>query len=168
MLSKDKQRFPNSDFFGITPVSTVRNTYSLERGRDGIQKLVVIGKEDLFEIVQSSREQAMDAILDRFLDGTASLDDCDALNSSNSVFSSTYMKDFFDISDEYFDMMEETREALNLPDDMSYEDISSYLQAEYKKYKESEEKTNEEISETSPQNAQSEQPSTVQTDSTSA
>lgn len=167
MLSKDKQRFPNSDFSGITPVSPVRNTYSLERGRDGLQRLVVTGKEDLFEVVQSSREQAMDAILDRFLDGTASLDDYDAISSSNPIFNSAYMKDFFDISDEYFDMMEETREALGLPDDMSYEEISSYLQTEYKKYKESEEKTNEKISETSPQDAQSEQSTTVQTDSTS-
>lgn len=121
-------KFP--PFVGLDPVSPIRDTYKLQNDSEGNRILVPFGKENLVEMVQSCREQALDAVLDRFLN-----EEEIPLPVSDSPFDQSFLDDDFDIAAEYIDHMEEVREALNLPLDMSYKEISSLLEEKYNTYK---------------------------------
>lgn len=155
--------FPDIPFAGITPVSTVRNTYELVKNLDGTKSLIPSGKEDISAVIESSREIALDAILDRFLDDDKSITFEDelalrAMQMSYTGGESAATK--LDLLCDYYDVMEDTREALNLPLDMSFTEISAYLESNYKKIKEVLENGSQK-SQTAPENAQSSNPENV-------
>ena len=141
--------FPDIPFAGISPVSTVRNTYELVRNPDGTKSLIPSGKEDINAIIESSREIALDAILDRFLDDELALR---AMQTSYSGGEAVATK--LDLLCDYYDVMEDTRAALNLPLEMSFTEISAYLESNYNKIKE-DFKNGSQKSQTAPENAQS-------------
>lgn len=155
--------FPDIPFSGITPVSTVRNTYELVKNLDGTKSLIPSGKEDINAIIESSREMALDAILDRFLDDDKSITFEDELAIQAMRVSYTggeAAATKLDLLCDYYDVMEDTREALNLPLDMSFTEISAYLESNYKKIKEVLENGTQK-SQTAPENAQSSNPQDV-------
>lgn len=156
--------FPDIPFAGITPVCTVRNTYELVKNLDGTKSLIPSGKEDINAIIESSREMALDAILDRFLDDDKSItfEDELALRAMQTTYSGgEAAATKLDLLCDYYDVMEDTREALNLPLDMSFTEISAYLESNYNKIKE-ELKNGSKKSQTAQENAQSSNPQDVQ------
>ena len=149
--------FPDIPFAGISPVSTVRNTYELVRNPDGTKSLIPSGKEDINAIIESSREIALDAILDRFLDDDKSItfEDELALRAMQTSYSGgEAVATKLDLLCDYYDVMEDTRAALNLPLEMSFTEISAYLESNYNKIKE-DFKNGSQKSQTAPENAQS-------------
>ena len=155
--------FPDVPFAGITPVSTVRNTYELVKNPDGTKSLIPSGKEDISAIIESSREMALDAILDRFLDEDKAItfEDELALRAAQTSFTGGEpAATKLDLLCDYYDVMEDTREALGLPLEMSFTEISAYLESNYKKIKEEFENGTQK-SQTSPENAQDSQPQNV-------
>lgn len=155
--------FPDIPFAGITPVSTVRNTYELVKNFDGTKSLIPCGKEDINAIIESSREMALDAILDRFLDDDKSItfEDELALRAMKTSFTGGELASTkLDLLCDYYDVMEDTREALNLPLDMSFTEISAYLESNYNKIKE-ELNNGTKKPQTAPENAQSSKPENV-------
>ena len=155
--------FPDIPFAGITPVSTVRNTYELVKNLDGTKSLIPSGKEDISAIIESSREMALDAILNRFLDDDKSItfEDELALRAMQTSYTGGEpAATKLDLLCDYYDVMEDTREALNLPLDMSFTEISAYLESNYKKIKEVLDNGTQK-SQTAPENAQSSNPENV-------
>lgn len=155
--------FPKIPFSGITPVSTVRNTYELVKNLDGTKSLVPSGKEDINAIIESSREMALDAILDRFLDEDKAItfEDELALRASQTSFTGgEAAATKLDLLCDYYDVMEDTREALGLPLEMSFTEISAFLESNYKKLKEDFENGTKKP-QTSPEDAQNSQPQNV-------
>lgn len=158
--------FPDIPFAGITPVSTVRNTYELVKNIDGTKSLIPSGKEDINAVIESSREMALDAILDRFLNDDQSITFEDELALRSSQFSYTGGEPVatkLDLLSDYYDVMEDTREALGLPLDMSFTEISAFLESNYKKIKEDLENGTKK-SQTARENAQSSNSQNVQKD----
>lgn len=155
--------FPNIPFAGITPVDTVRNTYELVKNLDGTKSLVPSGKEDINAIIESSREMALDAILDRFLDDGKSItfEDELALRAAQTSYNGGELAATkLDLLCDYYDVMEDTRDALGLPLEMSFTEISAFLESNYKKLKEEFENGTKK-SQTAPENAQNSQPQNV-------
>lgn len=122
------------DFLGkIKVVSTVRPTYRLQKKvSDGevFKSLVQDGVQDFQAFVNSNYSNSLDYILDRFLD-----DDYFSRSflSDSSSEVANFLVDKLDLASTFVDNMEEVREVYELPDSMSYSDIRSFLESEYKK-----------------------------------
>lgn len=123
-------------FRGLSVHSPVRPVYELYTDEFGCKRLRQIGTEDLFEMVQSSRELAIDAVLDRFLETGI------APPPSYRDFDQSFLQDPLDTAGDYVDNLEEVREIFGLPDSMSYKDISVFLQNKYAEFSKKDEVLN--------------------------
>lgn len=109
----------------INPVSTVRSTYRL-RLQDGEKVLVESGKEDIQEMINSQLGNSYFAILDRFLE-----DGVVPSSAYEDNFDQFFLEDFLDLRSAYIENLEDAREAYELSSDMSYSEISAFLQKKY-------------------------------------
>lgn len=96
--------------------------------------LVVVGKINLQEQLQSGLSTALDKILDRFLNGA--IDESNVIDSPNVFDRTENITDLADLG-EIIEKADYYRQLFNLPDEMSYDDVFVQAQAKLNSLKNS-------------------------------